>query len=1031
MFSRETSVLPEDLKRIVKGSSVYHSLFLSENGYCIDSLPVGFLSLALFVHNKEGLMPTLLVSDNESVAHEFYYSLEDVLPGFVKIAVTTEENNSSVFVSENRKNFEEFYVSVLNRENNIFITTKNTLATNIRQGNTADGLQLLSNNYFSQPSLIKTLEAWGYEQADVTNLPRLFSKRGGILDIFPLYASLPLRIEFDGDTIESMREFNPVSQLSINEINRYVLYPPSGCFENDEINVEKFVSGFLKTWLFIKKDGDLITVSNNVGFAGNKIEHGISAVGSFENLRTANNTFVFCTANNKIPIDRELLPETAFVPINLSSGFFVPEDEISVFGLKELGALQSSRKTGSLYTNDIFLPSFNLQNVSWGDLIVHEDYGIGIYRGLVSDIINNQINDFVLIEYADGGYIRVSPEMFHKIHKYLSSGNGTHRLLSTLNRKRWLTEIGKAKKSVDLIVQELIEIYSSRQQIRGRKYFPDNDLLLALKESFPFEETPGQTKAIQDVSTDLEKETPMDRIVLGDVGFGKTEVAIRAAMKAVESGYQVFVVSPTTLLADQHYINFSNRLTPLGVRIRLLSRFQSKKETVCIHESIFQGTVDVLVGTHKLLDKKISSERLGLLIIDEEHRFGVRHKEFIRTLKKSVDVLTLTATPIPRTLQQSLIGVRDISRIDTPPRERLPIKTTVVTFNWSLVKSAIQRELQRGGQVFFLHNDISSIPYILDKISNFFPDRSVAAAHGAMAGRDLEKMLLSFFSGEIDILVCTTIIESGLDVPNANTIIINNAHKLGLSQIYQIRGRVGRGRLQAYCWLMIPNKTLGDDALRRLKTIEHYSALGSGYEIALKDLEIRGAGSVFGYKQSGHVNKIGYDLYCKLLKERVDEFFGKTPHQPTPLRVVFDGSAHLPEKYIPLVQDRLYYYQYLGTANNDGVVEGVEREIKDRYGSLPDEVKNVFSVAKTRVAYTGLPVDMIDINKNGVSIFFNAVFAQKIEINKLSAVAALTGNIFRFENKNNFSLFFETGSSDKSFAVSKTFATMFKQSSLA
>lgn len=461
----------------------------------------------------------------------------------------------------------------------------------------------------------------------------------------------------------------------------------------------------------------------------------------------------------------------------------------------------------------------------------------------------------------------------------------------------------------------------------------------------------------------------------------------------------------------------------MGVKIELLSRFQSKKEQFSVLEKINNKNVDLVIGTHRLLSKDVVTKNLGLLIIDEEHRFGVKHKEKLRVLKKGVDVLTLTATPIPRTLQQALVGVRDISRINTPPQERLPIKTNVQYFSWAAVKQQIKRETRRGGQVYFLHNNIQSLPFVVNKIQDFFPGLVVVGAHGSMPNKELENTILSFFEGSVDVLVCTTIIESGLDVTNANTVIINNAHRFGLAQLYQIRGRVGRGSVQAYCWLLIPNKKLNENARKRLLALEHYSALGSGYQIALKDLEIRGAGSLFGYDQSGHVNQIGYDMYCKILKRGVDEKLRpKEDVYMVPL-IVFDGSAYFSESYIPLAQDRVFYYQRLSVARGVKEIELINKEILDRFGRPPLFSNNVISVAKIRELFVGCGVKKIYIRLNSVKLFFAS--SQKeagLDLMLLQKRLSSVQRVFRFNNKGSFSALVETGSFNDGFSFLYDFA---------
>ena len=483
-----------------------------------------------------------------------------------------------------------------------------------------------------------------------------------------------------------------------------------------------------------------------------------------------------------------------------------------------------------------------------------------------------------------------------------------------------------------------------------------------LEASFSYEETLGQKAAINSVITDMENEFPVDRLICGDVGFGKTEVALRAALKAIISGKKVLFLTPTTILADQHYISTKGRLGALGVRVEMLSRFKTKKEQQEILERMFTGSADLVIGTHRLLSQDVNFPDLGLLIIDEEHRFGVKHKEKLRQLRSTIDVLTLTATPIPRTLQHSLLGIRDISLISTPPKTRRPIKTFIQYFNWKTIKAVVNNELTRGGQIYFLHNDIASIPFIFKNLVKLFPNYVVGVAHGKMSAKDLESTIIAFFDGTIDVLLCTTIIESGLDVANANTIVINNAQNFGLSQLYQIRGRVGRSYNQAYCYLLLPQgKTIGENAHKRLKAIEQFTSLGSGYNISLKDLEIRGAGNLFGYKQSGNMAAIGFEMYCKLLQEAVDESISSSALIKPPPKISIPIDAMLDNKYVALVQDRLYFYQQLSEASSVDEVNKIEEELLDRFSKLPESAKNLVYITKLRISFTGTSVTSVSI----------------------------------------------------------------------
>ena len=580
-----------------------------------------------------------------------------------------------------------------------------------------------------------------------------------------------------------------------------------------------------------------------------------------------------------------------------------------------------------------------------GDFVVHRDFGIGVYQGIKTKNDRESIE----IEYGNNTLVYVSLEQISLVHRYV--GSGKKPKVSTLGSKKWASEVKKARVAAENVAVDVFRGYSNKTQPRSFNYTKENDLDGLLSQSFSFIETPDQKTAIGDVFSDMNNSIPMDRLVCGDVGFGKTEVAIRAIFKAFLSDKVSVFLCPTTILADQHYMTCHERLGALGVSISLLSRFKSKTEQTEIIKNLKLGKVDVLIGTHRVLSGDVDIPNLGLLIIDEEHRFGVKHKETIKKIRDGVDVLTLTATPIPRTLQQTLVGLKDVSIMLTPPKTRRPILTTVKYFDWSLVFSRIEFELSRSGQVYFLNNDITSIPSTVDKLSSKFPDFVVAGASGKMKSKELEAAVLSFFKGEINILVCTTIIESGLDVTNANSIIIKDAQNLGLAQLYQIRGRVGRGDRQAYCHLLVPRTELDRSAFKRLRSLERNTALGSGYNISMQDLEIRGAGAVFGHKQSGHMSLVGFQMYCDLLSEEIkkktnpDNVNYITPQIKTSL------PANIEETYVESMSSRVDLYYKIGTISTPERIETIKKELVDVFGPTPISTKNLIAVAELKTLY--------------------------------------------------------------------------------
>lgn len=1017
--SRETVSSFEELHDIISCSEYYKHLFDNDRNAVLSNCVPGFVSLLFSIKTLKKNAGVSIVAEDNSISEKLFIALDDLLTGSVYFAqgFSGDVSRPLHFTSEEEKNFESAFTALISDKNPVIITTASVLQKPVRGPCQNNKKVLIKKSSQAEiDSIRKTLISWGYKSVDSTTVPNSYSVRGGIMDIFPLYARVPIRIEFFGANVESIRSFNPVSQLSISNKNEIELFAPSGFTDEKKISFNEFLKNHIKENFYLKSGLKGLSISNNVNYQGpvKRVDCVPSVVDSI-NKDLSKHIFVF--GSNK-PTKKKVFEnrdDCFIVSKPLRFGFTSKSLNVAVFGYMDLNTVRPPSSSSTILSQEAS-PLFGLSNIKWGDYVVHEDYGLGKYRGLsfIGDHENRQ--DSISIEYAGGGTVKVPLDRFDKIHKYVSSGRGAASM-SRLGAKSWQTQLTKTKKSIQFIVKDLVKIHSSRQQPRGFLYSANNEFVDYLAASFPFDETQDQKAAIVDTLKDLDKPTPMDRIVLGDVGFGKTEVAFRGAMKVIASGKQVFFLAPTTILTDQHFITAKNRLEHLGVKIDLISRFQSKKDHLLVFDKIKNNSTDLIIGTHKLLSKDVDTKNLGLLIIDEEHRFGVKHKEQIRIMKKDVDVLTLTATPIPRTLQQSLLGVRDISHIDTPPQERLPIKTIVQYFTWLNVKNHIYREVSRGGQVYFLHNDIQSIPFMVEKIKKIFPDFIVASAHGSMPSKQLEKNVLLFFNGGVDVLVCTTIIESGLDVTNANTVIINNAHRLGLAQLYQIRGRVGRGNLQAYCWLMVPNKTLNENANERLKAIEHHSALGSGYQISLKDLAIRGSGSLFGYEQSGHINQIGYDMYCKMLKEEVDKHLGVSSngYRGGRPQIAFQGPAYFSDSYVPLAQDRVYYYQRLSLASGlDGVIV-VQNEIIDRFGCMPHEANNVLTVAKIREQYAGCGIKKISIENASVSFCFLENRASR-EFNLLGVQNFLssTNRVFCFENSDGFTASINTDSIEDS-----------------
>lgn len=643
-------------------------------------------------------------------------------------------------------------------------------------------------------------------------------------------------------------------------------------------------------------------------------------------------------------IDRELVAgEVMTTKGRLSKGFEYPKIPFVVVAEEDIfGAITPKKNKRKNYSGKA-IASFN--DLSLGDYVIHENHGLGIYRGIEKIEIDRIEKDYIKIEYASGGNLYILATQLDLIQKYADS-EAKKPKLNKLGSAEWGRTKTRVKGAVKAVADELVKLYALRQQKEGFVFSEDSPWQREFEELFPYEETPDQINAIEDIKSDMESHKIMDRLVCGDVGFGKTEVAIRAAFKAIQDNKQVVYLVPTTILAKQHYTTFNTRMKDFGVEVRMLSRFCTPKEVKNTLEGLKKGIVDVVIGTHRALSKDVEYKDLGLLIIDEEQRFGVTHKEKIKQLKKDVDVITLTATPIPRTLHMSLIGVRDMSVLSEAPVDRMPIQTFVTEYDEEMVREAINRELSRGGQVYYVFNRVQGIDEITAKIQELVPDANVLYAHGQMSERQLEHIMMDFVNGEVDVLVSTTIIETGLDIPNVNTIIIHDSDRFGLSQLYQLRGRVGRSGRAAYAFLMYKrDKLLKEVAEKRLSAIKEFTELGSGFKIAMKDLEIRGAGNLLGEEQHGHMEAVGYDLYCKMLNEAVADLKGIATEGDYETLVDIDVDAYVPATYIRSESQKLDVYKRIATISSEEELSDMTDELLDRFGEIPKTALNLMKTA--------------------------------------------------------------------------------------
>lgn len=855
-----------------------------------------------------------------------------------------------------------------------------------------------------------TLFSKGFEKVDFVSSPGQFSIRGSIIDVFSYSYNYPFRLSFFGDEIENIHSFDCNTQLSREEHESIDIIPDlTGEGEGEMTSVSGIIPKNSLIWL------DSVDIYKDRPFYGgfevfrkvflqvplgvdpdDAVQFRISPQPVFNKnfeLLTADisnkmengyKVFIYSERNSQIERLKSILVQNGgHVPgficgPNIHEGFIDGEDRICCYSDHEIfdrfqrvklrGTVE---KSAQLTIND--LNSFNI-----GDYIVHIDHGVGVFGGLVRmKDDKGRVHEVVKLMYKDGDVVFVSVHALNKISVFRSK-DGLPPKINKLGSKTWQTLKTSAKSKIKDIAKDLIQLYAKRKASAGFAFSPDGYLQEELESSFMFEDTPDQEAATRAVKLDMEADSPMDRLICGDVGFGKTEIAIRAAFKAVTDGKQVAVLVPTTILALQHYTTFSNRLKNFPCSIDYVSRLRTAKEINEIRSRLADGRLDILIGTHKILGKNFEFKDLGLLIIDEEQKFGVSAKEKLRQIKSSVDTLTLTATPIPRTLQFSLLGARDLSIINTPPPNRIPTQTEIILFDKDEIKSIINYELNRGGQIFFLHNKVEELPSICEILQRLVPDMRICVAHGKMESKELENRILDFMRGDYDMLLCTTIIENGLDIPNANTIIINQAQNIGLSDLHQLRGRVGRSDRKGFCYLIVPPMvTITEDARRRLRAIEEFSDLGSGFNIAMQDLDIRGAGNLLGAEQSGFIMDMGYETYQKILSEAMEELGVETGMTAAKTSGTFmvestietDQVALIPDSYIDITAEKIRIYKQLDGMTSEKEMELVKERLTDRFGKMPQEVINLFSVVKIKNLGSSMGFEKIII-KNGMLIMF-------------------------------------------------------------
>ena len=907
-----------------------------------------------------------------------------------------------------------------------------------------DTIRVAVGDSISPEVLVDALVDAGFEKVDFVYEPGQYSVRGGIVDVFSYSESKPYRVDFFGDEVDSIRRFEISSQLSADKLDRVEILPDltaSGS-SSERVSLARFIGDAATFWCY---DADYVL--RRINDLRRKVVADLEDPAQIDRLLTSRNGLLSDIGGSRLlmlrdnlkerPADAEVLFSTAPQPA-FNKNFVLLADDMIRNGLRgyETYILSENRaqmeRLGNIFhqigrgqvvvrplaltlhegfvDNDLKLCLYTdhqifdryqryringeikrdeqmtiaeLNQLRPGDYVVHIDHGVGRFDGLVKITENGKTHEAIKLVYKDGDVLFVNVHSLHRISRY-KSGDGEPPKVYKLGTGAWQKLKNAAKKAVKDISRELIALYARRKASKGFAFSPDSYLQHELEASFRWEDTPDQQAATAAIKKDMESDQPMDRLVCGDVGFGKTEVAIRAAFKAATDGKQVAVLVPTTILALQHYRSFSERLRDFPVHIEYLNRTKTAREVAQIREELASGRIDILIGTHKMLGRQIRFKDLGLLIIDEEQKFGVAAKEKLTQMSVSVDTLTLTATPIPRTLQFSLMGARDLSVISTPPPNRQPIVTESHVFSEEIVRDAIEAELARGGQVYFVHNRVEDLATLQGLISRLCPKARVGVGHGKMPAEQLEKLIMDFIYGEFDVLLSTTIVENGIDIPNANTIIVNNAHHFGLSDLHQLRGRVGRSNRKAYCYLLSPpEELLTPDARRRLRAIEEFSDLGSGFNIAMQDLDIRGAGNLLGAEQSGFIADIGFETYQKIMNEAIAELRAEglqvpelsEAEQKVVGRMGFIDDAHieleveagLPDTYVSQQAERLKLYRELDSTKDEEALRAFESRLVDRFGPLPHAARELLDVVRLRWEAIRLGMERVKV-KNGLMI---------------------------------------------------------------
>lgn len=930
---------------------------------------------------------------------------DDDIDNLTQDIKTLLDNKDIQVLSFNQDNESERIITlskISQNKKSIIISTPEALNVKVLSLNAlkTNSLLLKTNSTFQHNLIMETLSKMGYARVSFVEDKGQFSIRGEIIDIWPCDNEQPVRLSFDFDIIETIKTFDYVTQRSdkyMNEINILPIVTGNDTSllidqipNNSTIYFDKEPDIEYNNFnLIINSPLNKKTVHYNYssfqGFQGD-IKYFLDLLKLLKKEKVAIKIYCSNMAEKQRIIDifydngwqYDNMPSMILLP--LWQGFYL-KNQVAVLSTKEF-----------LYKRkQLNFPKFKsgkrlegIWEISTGDYVVHEKYGIGKYKGLKKITLEDRTSEYLCIEYKHADKLYVPPDDFKVVQKYIGV-EGVKPKLYSMDTFAWENVKQRARENASEFAKQLLELYAQRCKI-GRTPYKNSPWEKDLADSFVYEETDDQLKAIEDINSDFLRQYPMERLVCGDVGFGKTEVAIRACFKIVCQSKQVAVLVPTTVLAEQHYNTFMNRLSAFPTKIAMLSRFQTAKQQKETIKEIKNGTVDIVIGTHRLLQKDIEFKDLGLLVIDEEHRFGVKQKEKIKMLQKDIDMLMLSATPIPRTLSGALYGLRDLSLIETQPVGRLPIQTTISNYDTKLIKHVIEAELSRGGQVFYVYNRVETILTKAHEIKKLVKDARLAVVHGQLKSTEIEKVMWQFLNKEIDVLLATTIIESGIDIPTVNTMIIEDAENFGLSQLHQLRGRIGRDKQKAYCYLLYKDKDLSNEAVKRLEAMKEFSDLGSGYKLALKDLEIRGAGSILSAKQHGFLRDVGFDMFSRLLEEESKKIRNNTSDsgrdkQNITTEIDLRIEAYIPNSYIEDEDIRILFYRKISNIIDIKEIEPIKNELIDRFGKLVEPVTNLFEVCKLRISATTLNIERLSEDKMFLYLYFpNDIDLTKIDI---------------------------------------------------